>query len=163
MLSQCWCVNADYIEMTLGSDVDLASLLLPQYWNNVQISTTNQWCCFNITKWCCFNVTLAPSVNIEIMFRFQPKINGNCIDSTLKRDILSTSLLHHQLMLKLCLKNKIKINGNAIESTLHYDWFYITDAESILKLTKIINDNIVESTLHYDVESTSLLLNQLIN
>jgi len=32
---------------------------------------------------------------------------------------------------------------------LHYDWFYITDAESILKLTKIINGIIVESMLHY--------------
>jgi len=58
---------------------------------------------------------------------------------------------------------KKNINGNAIKSTLHYDWFYITDDESILKWPKIINGNIVESTLHYDVESTSLLLNQLLN
>jgi len=45
------------------------------------------------------------------------------------------SLLHPQLMPSVNVEKK-KINGNAIESTLHYDWFYITDADSILKLTK---------------------------
>jgi len=30
----------------------------------------------------------------EAMLRFQPKINGNSIESTLQSDILSTSLLH---------------------------------------------------------------------
>jgi len=73
-------------------------------------------------------------------------------------------------MVKLCWKKTTKKqqqqqqnNGNAIESMLQYDWFYITNAESILKLTKIINSNIVQSTLHYDVKSTSLLLNQFLN
>jgi len=49
------------------------------------------------------NVTFfAPSVNGEAMLRFQPKINGNSIELPLRSDILSTSLLHSQLMLKLC-------------------------------------------------------------
>jgi len=49
------------------------------------------------------------------MFRFQPLINGVNIASTLQSDVVSTSLLHPQLILKQTNK---KINGNAAESIL---------------------------------------------
>jgi len=54
---------------------EMISQIACNLWNNVESVLMCQcWLHWNLVKWCCFSIILAPSVNIEIMFWFQPQM-----------------------------------------------------------------------------------------